>query len=67
MVATIESDLPIGLAQPARRTLAGAGIQSLGQLSMYCEADIHQLHGIGPNSLEKFRHALADEGLPLCR
>lgn len=64
MVAIIESDLPVGLTQPARSALAGAGIRSLGQVSKYSEADIHQLHGIGSNALKKkLRYALADEGL----
>jgi hypothetical protein len=51
------------LAQPALRALAGAGIRSLEQLPGYRESDIRQLHGIGPNALEKLREALAAKGL----
>ena len=58
-----ENDLPGGLPQPARRALAGAGIRDLAQLSKFSEAEIRQLHGIGPNALEKLRLAVADKNL----
>lgn len=58
-----ENELPVGLAQPARRALAGAGIQRLEQLTKYSEAEIKGLHGIGPNALSQLRSALADKGL----
>lgn len=58
-----ESNLPVGLAQPARRALAGVGIQRLEQLSGYSEADIKGLHGIGPNALVQLQEALAERGL----
>ena len=57
------SDLPAKLSQPAQRALAGAGIQSLKQLTKFSEVEIKQLHGIGPNALEKLRTALAEKGL----
>ena len=56
--ANPESDLPAGLAAPARRALAGAGYQRLAQLSKVSEAEIKQLHGIGPNALKQLRAAL---------
>ena len=59
----LKGGLPVKLAQPARRALAGAGIQNLEQLSQFSEAEIRQLHGIGPNALEQFRRALAEQGL----
>jgi hypothetical protein len=58
-----ESDLPVKLSQPAQRALAGAGIQRLEQLSGFSEAEIKQLHGIGPNALTQLRSALAKNGL----
>ncbi len=58
-----ESDLPAGLAAPARRALAGAGISRLAQLAVLTESDIKKLHGIGPNALEQLRQALAARGL----
>ena len=56
------SDLP-KLAAPAQRALAGAGYTSLKQLSKVSEAEIKQLHGIGPNALKQLRRALAAKGL----
>jgi hypothetical protein len=58
-----DSDLPEGLASPARRALEAAGYTRLDQLSAATEAKISQLHGIGPNALAQLRHALAAHGL----
>jgi hypothetical protein len=58
-----ENDLPVKLSQPALRALAGAGIQRLEQLTDFSEAEIKQLHGIGPNALSQLRSALATKGL----
>jgi hypothetical protein len=57
------NDLPAGLSQPAQRALAGAGIRRLEQLTHFSEKEIRQLHGVGPNAMEKLRRALADRGL----
>ncbi len=57
------SDFPAGLAAPARRALAGAGISNLKQLTKFTESDIKELHGIGPNALSKLHSALAVQGL----
>jgi hypothetical protein len=56
-----ESDLP-KLAGPARRALAGAGITNLAQLAGMSEADLLQLHGIGPNAIQALRLALQEKG-----
>jgi hypothetical protein len=58
-----DSDLPTGLAAPARRALAGAGISRLEQLTEMSETEVKHLHGIGPNTLDQLRHALAANGL----
>lgn len=57
------NDLPPKLGAPAERTLANAGIKNLKQLTKFSEAEIKQLHGMGPNALGKLRQALADQGL----
>jgi hypothetical protein len=54
----MESDLPAGLAAPARRALAVAGITQLEQLAGLTEAEVKVWHGIGPIALEKLRQAL---------
>jgi len=57
-----ESDLP-KLASPAQRALAQAGITQLAQLARISEAQLLQLHGIGPNAIKTLRLALAEKGL----
>jgi hypothetical protein len=44
-----DSDFPNELAAPARRALVGAGYVRLEQLTTLSEAEVKQLHGIGPN------------------
>ena len=56
------SDLP-KLGAPAHRALDAAGIQRLDQLTKFSEAEVKQLHSIGPNALEKLHRALAAKGL----
>lgn len=58
-----QSDLPLKLAAPAQRALAAAGIQRLEQLTKLSEAEVKQLHGIGPNALAQLRRALGAKGL----
>ena len=58
-----KSDLPTKLGAPAERALADAGIKNLKQLSKFSEAEIKQLHGVGPNAMGKLRQALAEKGL----
>ena len=58
-----ESDLPTGLASPARRALAAAGYVRLEQFTKVSEAEVLKLHGMGPKALEQIRRALAAKGL----
>jgi hypothetical protein len=55
--------LPAGLAQPARRALLQAGYTRLEQLAGVSEAELKQLHGMGPKAIEVMREALAARGL----
>jgi hypothetical protein len=57
-----DNDLP-KLAAPARRALDAVGIRRLDQLTQFSEADIKQLHGIGPSTIKQLRRALAERGL----
>lgn len=57
----------LGLAAPARRALAAAGIAGIGDLTRWREADLAALHGMGPNALGKLRAALASRGLRFAR
>jgi hypothetical protein len=58
-----ESDLPMELAQPARRALVGAGYRRLEQFTDLSEAQVKHLHGVGPKALEQLRRALGRLGL----
>lgn len=57
------NDFPSGLAAPARRALAGAGIEQLEQRVAFREAEIAALHGVGIHALTMLRRALAERGL----
>ena len=57
-----DSDLPGGLAAPARRALAQAGYTRIAQFTELTEAEVRQLHGMGPKAMEQIRLALAAKG-----
>lgn len=58
------TDLPLEqLAAPAQHALANAGIRNLRQLAKFSEAQVKELHGIGPNALTQLRDALKVNGL----
>jgi DNA-directed RNA polymerase alpha subunit len=59
----MENDLPSKLSKPALRALEGAGYIRLEQFTKLSEAEVLQLHGMGPKALEQIRHALAAKGL----
>lgn len=58
-----DNDFPIGLAKPALRALTNAGLTCLEQVSKMSEAELKQLHGIGPNAVKQLRYALELKGL----
>jgi hypothetical protein len=58
-----ESDLPVDLANPARRALLEAGYWRLEQLTEISEAEVRQLHGVGPKALDQLRRALSTNSL----
>lgn len=51
---------PVG--GPALRALAKAGIRTLTGLSRWTEADVLELHGMGPKGIRILKEALASEG-----
>lgn len=58
-----ESDLPSELPMPARRALIETGYSRMEQLTEVSEAEIKQLHGVGPKAIGQLRRALATIGL----
>jgi hypothetical protein len=57
------SELPKGLAAPARRALTQAGFTSLEQFTEMTEAEVRQLHGIGGRAVYQIRLALTARDL----
>ncbi len=51
------------IGAPATRALEAAGSSRLEQLTKVTEAEVSQLHGIGPNALDQLRHSLVERGL----
>ena len=62
-----ESDLPTGLAKPAQPALANAGYLQLKDLGKLSEAEVEQLHGMGPKALDQLRRALRANGLSFAK
>jgi hypothetical protein len=58
-----ESNLPPRLSRPARRALTNAGYRTLEQLTRVSEAEVEELHGVGPQALQYLRHTLVANGL----
>ena len=56
-----------GLAKPAQRALANAGIKNLTQLSKKSETEVAALHGMGPNGIATLKRTLAANGLSFAR
>lgn len=54
---------PPGLSAPARRALAGAGIESVRQLAAHTEQEVLALHGLGQKAMAPLRAALTEAGL----
>ncbi len=57
-----KSDLP-KLAAPAQRALASVGCSNLKQVSKLTEAELKNLHGVGPKAIGMLRQALAAKGM----
>lgn len=57
-----ETDFPRGIGSPARRALEHAGYTTLKQLTRVSEAELGQLHGMGPKALGILRETLEAKG-----
>jgi uncharacterized protein YdhG (YjbR/CyaY superfamily) len=58
-----ETDFPQAIGNPARSALQVAGFSKLKQLTEVTEAEISNLHGVGPKALRILRETLEAEGL----
>ena len=57
--------LPAGLAAPARRSLAHAGVETLEQVVALGGRTLGRMHGICPRTLAQLEDALDEHGLEL--
>ena len=62
-----EPNFPPGIGKPATRALIAAGYTSLDQLTKISEAELLQLHGMGPKALGILRSALDATGRSFAR
>lgn len=56
-----ESDLP-NIGAPATRALTQAGYTTLKQLTKLSEAELLQMHGVGPRAIRILKEALKAKG-----
>jgi len=56
---SVKDSLPKGLARPALRALANAGITDMKTLAKLGERELLALHGMGPKAMKTIRDALA--------
>lgn len=57
-----ESDLP-WMSKPANRELLNAGYSKLEQFTEVTEAEILEIHGVGPKAIRMLNEALQERGL----
>ncbi len=59
--------LPAGIAAPARKTLAHAGVETLEQLVLLDERRLAGMAGVCPRTMAQLLDALDEHGLELPR
>jgi hypothetical protein len=59
--------LPVGIAAPARKTLAHAGVETLEQLVLLDERRLKAMAGVCPRTMAQLLDALDEQGLELPR
>jgi large subunit ribosomal protein L21 len=62
---TADGGLPEGLGAPATKALEEEGLTTLEQVAGKTEAELLELHGVGPKAVETLKEALAAENLSL--
>lgn len=61
--STNDNAFPKGVPRPAIRALMSAGYTRFDQLAGASEAELLELHGVGPKAIRVVRQALLDQGL----
>ncbi|MCH7230307.1 hypothetical protein L0U85_05470 [Glycomyces sp. L485] len=62
-----EGDLPAGIGRPATRALRGAGLATLDLVAAKSEAELLELHSVGPKTVRILKQALAEQERSLRR
>lgn len=58
-------DLPKAIGGPATAALVSAGITTLAQLAKRTQAELKEMHGVGPKAIRILTEALAESGRSL--
>lgn len=58
-------DLPTAIGRPATRALHGAGLATLDLVAASSEAELLELHGVGPKAVRILKQVLAEQGRSL--
>ena len=66
-VDAIRNAFPKGIAAPALRALVAADLTNLKSLTKVTEAELAQLHGMGPKAISLLKAALKEDGLSFAK
>jgi hypothetical protein len=66
-VDAIRNAFPKGIAAPALRALVAANLMNLKSLTKVTEAELSQLHGMGPKAISLLKAALKEQGLSFAK
>lgn len=62
-----EAEFPKGVSKPAQRALASVGVTRVDQLTRFTEAELMELHGMGPKALGILKDTLRAKGKSLAK
>ena len=52
-----------GIASPAKRALAAAGVKSVSDLARFTEADVNHWHGVGPTVMDALKKLMTERNV----
>ncbi|GAP55509.1 hypothetical protein [Arthrobacter sp. 92] len=55
--------IPHGIAAPARRAMAHAGLETLEQVVQFGQRELSKLHGMGVRTMAQLMEAMDEHGL----
>lgn len=63
----IERSFPENLPKPAQRALLSLGISMLNDLAHFTKSEVKNLHGIGPNAMEKIKNEMFENQISFAK